>query len=1011
MADAEVHERKELGFSQWQGIPLSVLRNASPEQIQDLLNHHAHHFPRFRGSSGPEVWNTVTWPLHIKKIRTLEWSIARLALELMCHAQESQPSTLNIHSAVTEEVLTQLSIASTSDVHSSLDYAREQLNTLANGKTKSDEFYYHFESPKFPRYSVRQSEDPTFVDQLTANLHSLFESTDRQSAGIISLLPSICFYLLTSNAPPSIHTYNLLISEFAAERQDHFIRFLLASIYRTHVRPNEITLAETLRHYIRIHDRHRFNRHVSRMDGFCEGLGLAHPQMHIPHLLRFQYRVRSTPFTRTGKAAQDQYHELSNLSKSDLVAMRKNGKVKIYEKSRRNLEVYRALIQGSLFFDGLSAAMKHYRFMISEGWEPDEDILCSILHHCVVNGEWEAGIATWMHLQTRDNSVDERIYMLMIQLCHRCNKEELIQEVLQSGILRKVLPPTVLELGCDEFAMLGQAQDPSEKLFIAKDLWVLEQSLEDLLQQSQGVHEGLSDILDRIPLVADQIEKLVQHPSLKTIALLREARILAVTEHKYSNFDSVLRASNDRILCLINELKDIRFSMRMYELEAQLHSIFCAVEDCVGIFQNILLSARVERLEIKLQEMSVRIMQFTRSSKQEMTSLVVQISWARYHAICKRTAIIRHGMSKFVVKFLPSLVSHLGTEMGMLRARIRDTSDELKEVLIHMHGGTVTFRSLGAVGCGFHVQTKPRIPKIRNTYPQPDITDWASPLSVEVDHRVSSVKGRFVPAARSNNPGSIAGRTKFPTEGQGSNALADGEGPRNLKDAQPQPQDQFELSLESNILRSQVQAFGKRVDRLRSHIRTASNVYKKILYLISVNDLCKRMGNLSSDIRATLDELKEVLAVIHGGAVTFKNLGDARWDFCVNSKVALPADNSSVQHLSQRDREAQLSVSTRQVDLGQADLKHTSTRALWLNADGPSAENIRGRKAHNLEDAESQLPSQTNLSFGSHQTHDLLLSPEISLSLNAALVTDYELKLALAAQQDRRSSTHSLDLS
>ncbi|KAL8959637.1 MAG: hypothetical protein Q9183_005601, partial [Haloplaca sp. 2 TL-2023] len=598
-ADAEIRERKELGFEHWQGIPLSVLRDASPDQIQDFLDHHANHFPRVIGLVGPEVWNSVTWPLHVKKIRTLEWSIARLALQLLRHVPTDNPATFSTGCDTTQQAFVKIAIESPEEVTSSLEHANNQLNTLEGGKRKSDDYYHRFPSPQYPRYHVDQVYGPRSAGDLNARLYSLFESTDGASSGVRGLIPSICYHLLTSTSPPNIHTFNLLLSEFASKRQDQLIGPLLASIYRSHVRPNEITVVETLRHYVRTDDRDRFYRYVSRMDGFYEGLEVAHPDLHIPELLAFRYRVRRTPIVHPTSGHQDEYYDLSTLSRSEITVMKENAIVKIFEKPRRNLEVYRVLIKGSFFFDGLAAGLHYYRQMVSEGWEPDQDILFSVLHQCAVHAEWDAGVATWGHLLRRGDRIAEHGYILMLQLCQRCEKPDMIQEVLRNGVTQDVLPPTVLEMDWGMCGPLRTTRQNSGVLAAAKKALPWMQELKQLMHRPHGVGSRYPDETSRMNVLAQQIKNAIPRPSLKTVSLLHEARALTITETKHSHLDSALRSSSETILNLIHQFKDIHFLTTVHRVEARLDIATAAIAGCVEEVQSIILPISVRNLESK----------------------------------------------------------------------------------------------------------------------------------------------------------------------------------------------------------------------------------------------------------------------------------------------------------------------------------------------------------------------------------------------------------------------------
>ncbi len=214
--ERELQDRRALGFQDWQGIPLDVLRNASPLEIRHFLRNWSYHFPRFKGSHGFEVWGTVTWPSHIKKIKTHEWSIVHLALDLMSSIPKGQPWSLPNDQGRAEEVMSHLSVATTPELDSERKHIRGLLKKLAC--RKEDRYFYQFESPPLPSYSSMRTGHASSADELNTKLHSLFNHTsDPESRRITHILPRICYYLLTSDSPPNIHTYNLLMSEFAGD--------------------------------------------------------------------------------------------------------------------------------------------------------------------------------------------------------------------------------------------------------------------------------------------------------------------------------------------------------------------------------------------------------------------------------------------------------------------------------------------------------------------------------------------------------------------------------------------------------------------------------------------------------------------------------------------------------------------------------------------------------------------------------------------------------------------------
>ncbi|KAL8850375.1 MAG: hypothetical protein Q9221_004695 [Calogaya cf. arnoldii] len=678
-AERETLDRRALGFQDWQGIPLEVLKGASQDEIQHLIDKCKHHWPKFKGSRGSDVWSTVTWQYRIKKIKTAEWAIAHLVLDLMSQVPDGHPCSLPDDQGIAEKVLSRLSLATTKEIGSRREYTNVLLRKLQSRKN-NDEYYHNFESPRWPQYGLNYVDDTNNPERLDAKLHSLFDhTTNPTSDSITRLLPKICYYLLTFSTPPTIHTYNLLISEFAGARRDDLIHYVICCMSRTHMRPNEITLAESLRHYVRTNDQFRFDRHVQRMDGFDEGIEEAHPSLDIPSILKFQYRVRVIRFI-LGKPV-DTYYDLTGLDRSDVLALKEEARVKVYEKPRRNLEVYQALIQGALYFHGMSEAIKHYRTMISEGWEPDQEILLSILHRCRKDREWEAGIAVWRQLQTLDESIDQRGFVLMLQLCQDCNRHEHIQEILGSGIAHGVLPATVLEMGWQSVMTHPNANATIKTVSEAKDMGILKERLRLLLQKSRAGFPGLHDDSNHMQLVANEIERSLFRPNLDTIALLHKARLHVATNHRFHQLDKLLRDSYGQILGLLGELYDIRFSIDLERLEARVLCKLSTITLWVEESKDILFSSRVKQLEDRFAGIKLSIQKSTTKMICIKTRL---ISEHVDYGLLLRIKRIQFEIASYMVGYLVPLVESLRDRFALLRAKmnkhINDTSSHIQNI-------------------------------------------------------------------------------------------------------------------------------------------------------------------------------------------------------------------------------------------------------------------------------------------------------------------------------------------
>ncbi|KAI4141426.1 MAG: hypothetical protein L6R39_005339 [Caloplaca ligustica] len=758
LTDGWIQERNALGFRRWKGIPLSVLKSAPPSQIQDFMQHQMRCWPKFQGYTGPRVWRSVTWSLHIKKVKTLEWSIALMTLQLMRHVppypywclpdqQETTEETAGKTTEATteatieeateetieeiaEDVKAQLFISSSDEFHSRLAYILNQLQTIKNSK-ESDEYYWQYPSPGFPRYSVNQPDDSSTADQLNAKLHALFESSPKSSDRITKILPRICFYLLTSKSPPSIHTYNLLMSEFAGAYRDDLIEPLLRSTARTHMRPNEVTLAETLRHYIRRRESRSFDRYVDRMEGFREGLGLAAPQLDIPDLLKFQYRVRVIRQDANGQNTYE-YFEYSDLDKSKVLAMKENASVKVYEKPRRNLDVYQALIQGALSFHGMSEAMRHYCAMTSEGWWPNQEILLSILHRCLHDRDLDAGVDTWRRLQSMRAPVSERGYVLMHQLCGIFKKQELMAGLLDHGIQQGVLPPTVLDLGWYHSSHYKETRSLLEELCTAKDVWTTKQELEALVAMDVVPLETL----ERVDLLRHQLERSLPNPTPETKNLLSEARAISRNGPKMFKLEESLRDSDMQILGMTNELRNTQLYIRIPGIETQLRALSSAIVDIAHDISSTMLPIYVSECEECFDQISATTTNIVKRIQTLLFCINARSLQARCEAWEQQLHTIRKRLTPLVPSLLRERVAFLKWKLFYSNERPSLTWKHVKETMPTVYGAKIMFFKVHGSNYRWRCQLRPEIAHNQITYRQThgNTHRWTCQPEPEVGH-------------------------------------------------------------------------------------------------------------------------------------------------------------------------------------------------------------------------------------------------------------------------------------
>lgn len=449
--------RAASGFQDWRGPPLSLLQKLSTDQLEELLLDDRL-LRRFYGgqdcSTLVDETSSLTWSS--KKLRTLEWSVAKLVYQLLLHCSENPLATGKERVALlllsgegvsgkpsskAEESLENPEVKSLEDqvLHGAAhpaptpdkEPAREMSShgtniyrTLAHIDTllrslhldrKDDSLYEDFESPKLPTYRSGPSHDYGNVTALNKALYALLHWMERER-DLSSLMTKICYNLLTSKNPPNINTYNLLLVRFCKLGNEDLVQAVLVSMRESHIRPNEVTHSTVLRFFTTTNNAFEFKVYLNRMKGYRGGLALAKPGQQISPIA--MHTVRS--FGQDG--------------------------AKLAEKARMNGEVYVSLIVGALKFLSSQSAMFHYRNMISEGWKPNTEILTAILRHCCYRSDWNAGLLVWNQILEIGHRASTLSYQWVLRLCQVCGQQEMLDQILRAGVDRGALPVSMLLL-------------------------------------------------------------------------------------------------------------------------------------------------------------------------------------------------------------------------------------------------------------------------------------------------------------------------------------------------------------------------------------------------------------------------------------------------------------------------------------------------------------------------------------------------------------------------------------
>lgn len=516
-------ERKALGFDDWKGVPLHVLQELSTSEIKQALND-SRISSRMRGESGPSAWNTESHsrPLSPKKLKTLEWSVAKMTLRLMSQISKDGLTTRDEPESV-EDTLAQPLRWEKQDLSLAISRIDERLSELRK-YSQTSKIPESLESPQYPRYTactVNDTNEPTLLNR---TLHSILNAREQKGGSQNSMLAKVCYNLLMSTTPPNVHTYNMLLVKFCHWEQQGLVSALITSMRESHIRPNEVTHSTTLKFFTLVENRSAFAKYVRLMEGLDRALAIAHPKTKRISITEGRYRF---PEDHTNSVAQFARGKDGAPIPIDCNADtdRLFRQTKITEKARMNYVVYGALIHGALQFWGKERAMQFYRAMISEGWKPNLTILTSILRHCCYKQDWPSGFAVWQEIQKLYCDASERAYLWMLRLCRRCQRQNAFEEVLSDGTCRGILPSTVWGLG-------AQIQTAEVNTLMTNARQIQASQWQEEAQRASGetLKKGFQSTQDRNEkttqsgeiLELPQIEFQVEGPTIPSKSILTE---------------------------------------------------------------------------------------------------------------------------------------------------------------------------------------------------------------------------------------------------------------------------------------------------------------------------------------------------------------------------------------------------------------------------------------------------------------------------------------------------------
>ncbi|KAG8527720.1 uncharacterized protein KY384_007874 [Bacidia gigantensis] len=401
---AQDAERYSAGFQGWQGMPLHFLKSRTQFELQVILNHESILHKFYGGPNCEElVPNPQGYALTKKKMRTLEWSILKLTIQLLSHC----PSIDENHTIVQKHYGKTIAKTVSWDGNRWADYldeANSRLDTLHHEDCDSH-IYETFPSPNAPRFVHSPSEKENELKDFNFTLYEMLHEMTSLSPASIS---EICARLLRLEIAPDINTYNLLLIRFCQLREYHLVHAILRSLRETLTRPNEITHATLLRFFAVTKDKCWFRKYLDLMNGLHGGLVLACPGRPISTLSRSRYQWFDGIKT-----------------------------IKIAEKSRLNAEVYTCIISGILQMFNPQEAMIYYCSMVSEGWKPTMQLLTVILKNCQYQGDLDSANKIWqkiLSLQDQGESIRQEAYIYILDLCHRFRSTSTYRQIFDDGV-------------------------------------------------------------------------------------------------------------------------------------------------------------------------------------------------------------------------------------------------------------------------------------------------------------------------------------------------------------------------------------------------------------------------------------------------------------------------------------------------------------------------------------------------------------------------------------------------
>ena len=423
-AERQRAERERLGFQRVPGISLQELQAFTPAMLEEIIENDLI-MDMVRGIASREVSQIAPHvePLSGKKTAVMAMAAYKLVLGILHLSSERENARRHQRQQPPLPMERRQRL---------IDFWSYHTKALNDALWVEDEVA--FPAPPLPVYQVPYHPDrQKYEDRLRELVEILTSQQSHEKK-----LNLVCLILMRSDFPLDIHAFNQIL-RYAFLRVDYnLVALLLQCQEESHLRPNEITVAQTLQYYRCSGQRQGFQRYVTRMYGRDGRLMVRDPMLMIPFLARSKFTLEKT--IHGNSAPQDFLNcvELQGEPYRPFPTYQQQ-LPRIYQKAPRNEGVYSELIKGALAFGCVEDAFGYCVEMVRHGWKCTRTAFASLLKYCVDIRDWTAGFGIWEYKDIFSYGLDAEMYIQALRLCVVCGKRVAYQEILADGIRSQIL--------------------------------------------------------------------------------------------------------------------------------------------------------------------------------------------------------------------------------------------------------------------------------------------------------------------------------------------------------------------------------------------------------------------------------------------------------------------------------------------------------------------------------------------------------------------------------------------